>query len=227
MLASILISFREALEVALVVGIVVRYLRQSGRSHFLPFVSYGALSGVALSATLGYLLFRFGSNASGEAGEIIEATANVVSFLLIGTFLFWMKHQMSTRAITQTVDARISLYEHWGVFALILTSVLREGSETALFTFAASPAARSSVLSAIAIGVLAAVVVGLVVFNALAKIPIKLLFSITSIFLVVVAAGLASHLAEDSFVLRQIIWFLVVGGGSYLLLRERTLVAQK
>jgi high-affinity Fe2+/Pb2+ permease len=113
------------------------------------------------------------------------------------------------------------------VFALILSSVLREGSETALFTFAASPTARTTAIEAIALGAVAATVVGLIVFKALAKIPLKLLFTVTSLFLIFVAAGMASGLAEEVVVLKPVIWLAVFGTGAYLMLHSSRAVAQK
>ncbi|WP_394788340.1 FTR1 family protein, partial [Rhodoferax sp.] len=53
MLIPFLIMLREGIEAALIVGIVASYLKQSGRSAWMPVVWVGVLLAVALSLFVG------------------------------------------------------------------------------------------------------------------------------------------------------------------------------
>ena len=61
MFAAYLIMLREGIEAALIVGIVASYLRQSGRTQWLPMVWVGVGAAVAVCLVVGCVLVRANS----------------------------------------------------------------------------------------------------------------------------------------------------------------------
>ncbi|HEX5482311.1 MAG TPA: FTR1 family protein, partial [Terriglobia bacterium] len=58
MFDSLVITLREGVEAALIVGIVAGYLRKSGRAPLIRFVYWGLAAAVAASCVAGYFVGR-------------------------------------------------------------------------------------------------------------------------------------------------------------------------
>jgi len=75
---------------------------------------------------------------------------------------------------------------------LVAVAVLREGVETVIFLYAASFAGAADLGGAV-IGGLFAVILGYLLFTGAKKVRLKAFFQITSVILILFAAGLTSH----------------------------------
>ena len=80
---------------------------------------------------------------------------------------------------------------------MVFVSVLREGLEFFIFLSAASFFSKDNNLFRALLGIIAAIILGYLIFVSSKKINIKKFFSITSIILILFAAGLISHSAHE------------------------------
>ena len=93
MLASFLLSLREGIEAALIIGIVLGALRKLHRSEMAPAVWYGALSAIGVSIITGILLTAFGLSLEGAAEQIFEGVAMILAASVLTWMIFWMNRQ--------------------------------------------------------------------------------------------------------------------------------------
>jgi high-affinity iron transporter len=94
LLSSYILSLREGLEAALILGIVLGAVHQSKRLDLSASVWLGAGSAALLSLITAVLLTRLGLELKDPAEAIFEA----ITMFLAATLLTWMIFWMSQRA---------------------------------------------------------------------------------------------------------------------------------
>ena len=70
--AAYLIGLREGIEAALIISILLAYLRQLGRSDRARLVWWGTGLAVVLAAVAGWAIFAIGGRFEGRAEQIYE-----------------------------------------------------------------------------------------------------------------------------------------------------------
>src|SRR3989338_6735716 len=197
-LSSFLITSRETLEAALVVGIVLAYLTKTNNEQYKKAVYYGIFAGIVLSIFSAFLFNIFAGGFEGRAEEIFEGFTMLFAAALLTTMILWM---MKQRKIAQEIENKVAKHiakaqfnqaYAYGLFALIVVAVLSEGVETVIFFSALNYAAGISFIGA-TLGVITAIAIGYLFFASTRKINLKKFFSISSIFLILIAAGLVAH----------------------------------
>ena len=198
-LPTFVITLREGVEAALVVGIVLAYLAKAGQTRLNAWVYGGVGVGLLASVAVG-LLFTWGLNASGSANQtyapvfkpLLEGVFSVVAIAMLSWMLIWMTQQ--SRLLKKQIEGTVSLAladstAGWGVFWLIFFAVLREGFETVLFIAAKFQQGAIPIAGAIA-GIVVAVGIGVLLFQFGVKINLRLFFQAMGIFLLFIVAGL-------------------------------------
>ncbi len=194
MLSSFIITFRETLEAALVVGIVLSYLVKTKQVKYNNVVYMGIISGV-LASIMGAMLFTsMAGGFTGIAENYFEGFTMLIGAALLTTMILWMMKQRHIAVELQhKVASEIAEAHKSGLFLLVFTAVLREGVETVIFLGAASFVSAGSNLFGALAGITAAIILGYAIFIGSMRINVKKFFSITSILLVLFAAGLVAH----------------------------------
>jgi len=197
-LSSFIITSRETLEAALVIGIVMAYLTRTNNNQYKKTVYYGIFFGILLSMLSAVIFTIFAGGFSGRAEEIFEGFTMLFAAVLLTTMILWMmKQKFITREIENKVakhvtNANFNQTYAYGLFALIVVAVLREGVETVIFFSAINYASGVSFIGA-SLGVITAIAVGYLFFKSTRKINLKKFFNITSMMLILIAAGLVGH----------------------------------
>jgi high-affinity iron transporter len=196
MFENMLITFREALEAVLVVGIVLGYLRQSGRGHLRSAVWAGVAAGIGGSIAGKFIFDWVAGGFTGQAEEVVEGVTMLVGAGLLATLIVWMARQ---RNIADTVRRRVDRSADsggWlGIFLLVLVAIIREGIETVIFlqaTGAASEGANGGMIGAI-LGLVLALVMGVLMFAWAVRLPLRTFLNVSAVLLIFFAAGLVAH----------------------------------
>jgi high-affinity iron transporter len=226
---SFVIMFRETLEAALVISIVLSYLKRSGRRDYNISVYWGIAAGIILSIMGGWLFQLAVGGFSGKKEQIFEGITMLVGAALLTTMILWMMKQSSfTEVIKQKIE--ISKGKQWGIFFLIVITILREGIESVIFLSAANFVSKDQNLVGALLGLLVAVLVSYLFVIGSLRINLKKFFLVTNILLILFAAGLIAHgiheLQEAGLIptLIQHAWDInpsAVGGEGYPLFHER------
>ncbi|GAB6857250.1 iron uptake transporter permease EfeU [Microbacterium xylanilyticum] len=201
MFATFLIGLREGLEAALVVGILVAYLKRLGRKDVLPRLWAGVGAAVLLALVIGAVL-TFGAYALTFQGqEIIGGTLSIVTVAMVTWMIFWMRKAGRTMKATLQggVDRALEAGTVWALVLVGFVSVAREGVETTLLlwsmvqSFADAP---SAILGA-ALGLVVAVLAGWLLARGAVRLDLSRFFTWTGGFLVVIAAGVLAYAFSD------------------------------
>lgn len=231
MISSSIITFREALEAALIVGIILSYLIRTHQEKYNNVIYIGIVSGVVASI-LGALLFvRLAGGFKGREEKIFEGITMFFGAILLTTMIIWMMKEKHIAAeLEHRVARKIAKTQKFSLFLLVFVAILREGIETVIFLGAASfVSTKNNLIGALA-GIIAAICLGYVVYVGSIRINIKMFFNITSIFLILFAAGLVAygvHEFQEARIIPTLIehvWDInppVNLDGSYPLLHER------
>lgn len=194
MIPSLIITFRETLEAALVVGIILSYLIRTKQMEYINVVYVGIASGIVASMIGAFLFVKIAGGFTGRAEEIFEGITMLFGATLLTTMILWMmkqKHiatQLEHRVATELAKAR-----KFNLFLLVFIAVLREGIETVIFLGAASFVSSSNNLIGASAGIVAAILLGYAIFVGSMKINLRSFFNITGILLILFAAGLVAH----------------------------------
>lgn len=194
-LPTFVITLREGVEAALVVGIVLACLRKAHRTSLRVWVYLGVGVGIAVSALVGLLfgwIISWLGTASPAAEPLLEGIFSVIAIAMLSWMLIWMTQQ--ARSLKSAVESSVTSTLHqpgaaWGVFSLIFIAVLREGFETVVFILAKVQQGFFPTVGAVA-GLLVAAGIGLLLFRWGIKLNLRLFFQVMGLLLLLVVAGL-------------------------------------
>ena len=196
MVAALLITLREGLEAALIVGIVLGALRRVGRKGYSRPVWLGVAAATVASVAAGWLLNALGVAFEGRGEQIFEGIAMLLAAGVLTWMIFWMQRQGKQVQAELESDVRraVARGSEWALFSLAFVAVVREGIETVLFlsaaAFSTSPA---QTLIGGSLGLAVAVVFGWMMFAAGRRLDVRAFFRVTSVLLILFAAGLTAH----------------------------------
>lgn len=196
MIASLLLSLREGIEAALIVGVVLSTLRKINRMDVSSAVWLGAGSAVIISFIVALLLHSIGTVFEGRAEEIFEGITMVFAAGVLTWMIFWMKRQSLTikSELENDVQQVAMKGGRYALFLLAFLAVLREGVELALFLTAVSVSTEGiQILIGVTIGLSAAIFLGWSLFATTIRLNLQHFFKVTGILLILFAAGLFAH----------------------------------
>lgn len=201
MLYSLLITFREGLEAALLLGIVLSYLRRAAPGASTRPIWAGAALAGGLSLLAAILLELLALELPGRWQEAMEGVAMLLAVAVLTWMLAWMRRQSATigAELRQRVDAALERRSAVALGLLAFAAVGREGLETALFLFGGGSRAESVALywaGAVA-GLAIAAVAGLALYRGALAIPLRPFFTATSLALIVLAAGMVPNALKE------------------------------
>ena len=196
MLESFLVLFRETLEAALVVGIVLGYLTRTGNTRYRLPVWLAVGAGVAASLLVAWLFQRLAGGFEGRAEQVFEGLVMLAGAAMLTTLIVWMAGKRDAAArLQQGVQRRLAPEgsRGAGLFLLVFLAVVREGVESVIFLGAARFGTGSGSLWGALAGLAAASLLGWLLFRGAVRLRLGLFFTVTNVLLLLFAAGLVAH----------------------------------
>ena len=192
MLSTFVIGLREGLEAALIVSIIATFLRRNGVPLRGMWVGVGA--GIGLSVAVGVTL-RLVEQSLPQAGqEALETVIGLVAVVFVTAMVMWMRTHARhlKRDIEEHAAHALANGTTTALATMAFLAVLREGFETSVFLLAAvtNAASAPTALTGAVLGICAATVLGWGIYRGGVRLNLQRFFSVTSAFLIVVAAGL-------------------------------------
>ncbi|MBK7451217.1 MAG: FTR1 family protein [Anaerolineales bacterium] len=203
MLPSFLLSLREGLEAALIIGIVFGALQKIRRTDLAPALWMGTLAALGVSILTAVILTLFGMSLEETAEQIYEGITMLLAAGILTWMIFWMSKQSKTikSELEDGVNKAALTTGKRAVFGLAFLAVVREGVELALFITAAFFAGSSEnvttniilTLTGVVLGLGTAVLLGWSLLAATARLNLRRFFQVTGYLLILFAAGLVAH----------------------------------
>ncbi|TXK89555.1 iron permease, partial [Parageobacillus sp. SY1] len=192
---ALLITFREALEALLIVGIITSYLKRVNHQEYTKYVWLGA--GLAVLASFGVaILFQVVLTGFAAMGSEMYLKIGImfVSAILLTQMVFWMAEH--SRNMKKSIEGKMDQFITTGnVVGMVIHSflvVLREGVETVFFFAAITHGNIGAAMKGwgAVTGIAIAAIVSYLFFKGTMRIPLKTFFKVTGAFIVLIAAGL-------------------------------------
>ena len=206
MLAGFLLALREGIEAALIISIVLGLLRKMNRPDRSRVVWLGVGGAVVISIVVAVLLNIIGAEFEGAGEQIFEAVTMLFAAAILTWMIFWMQRQ--GRQIQKGLEAdmreALSGGQTAALFSVAFFAVLREGIELALFLTAVNFAAplvgaEAPIMGWLGgvLGLVAAGIIGWLMYESAIKLNLRRFFQYTSIILIFFAAGLVGQAVHE------------------------------
>ena len=199
MLAIAVIVFREVLEAALIVSIVMAAsVGVVGRTQW---ITGGIAVGVCGAAIVAMFASAISGAFQGAGQEILNAGVLAAAVCMLAWHNLWMaSHARQLVAEAKEIGEQVATGRRplTALAVIAGVAVLREGSEIVLFVYSVAAASNDGALAMLAgglIGLLAGSAVGVVLYQGLLRIPVHRLFAVTGWMVLLLAAGLAAQAA--------------------------------
>lgn len=214
MIAALVIVFREVLEAALIIGLVLAATR--GLAGSRRWVGFGILGGLLGAAIVAMFAGMIADALAGYGQEVFNACV----LLLAVTMLAWHNASMAVHGREMALEVhgvgdavRVGRRPLYTLAVVVGLAVLREGAETVLFLYglAASEGGFATAVSGGAMGLVIGVAVGATLYYGLLRVPTRHLFSVTTWMISLLAAGMAAQAmvflnAADVVPLGEVLW---------------------
>lgn len=211
MIPAFLITFREVIEATLIVATILGVLYKLNQTSSIKTVWRATGLAILVSVLLLAAGSMFGVKMqevySGATEDMIEGILMIVSAVFITWAVFFLHNYFTQYKIKllQKIQSSLEANQQKGLFILVFTAVFREGFEIVLFLstiyFASDPI---SIFTGFGLGIIGGLGVSLLFFNATLKMPVYYAFRVTSVLLILFAAGLLARgvheFAEAGFI---------------------------
>jgi high-affinity iron transporter len=195
MLGSAVIVFREVLEAALIISILLAATRGLPRRHW--WIGGGGVAGVLGAIVVAMFTGRIAALFAGAGQEMFNAAVLFTAVLMLAWHNIWMAaHSRHMSASLKNLSASVTAGELPLYFIAVAAglAVLREGSEVVLFLYgiAASGGGAVGMISGGLLGLAGGAAVGILLYRGLLRIPAGLLFRVTGWLILLLASGMAA-----------------------------------
>src|SRR5262249_16035284 len=188
MLQALVVTLREGVEAALIVGITLVYLVKIGRPD-LHRIAYGALVAALLASVAGAVALSYLPIAQDQLEGWIMFAAAV---LVVGMIICMARAARKLKGeIEGKVGSLAGAGSRWGLFFFVFLMVFREGLETVVILEGVSLNSTElmSFLGTL-LGVALAVVFGVMFVKGSVRIDLRRFFRVTTVILFFIAAQL-------------------------------------
>ena len=199
MLGSAIIVFREVLEAALIVAVVMGASRGAiGRGRW---VSGGIALGTIGACIVAAFAGRLSDALEGRGQELFNAAVLLAAVVMLAWHNVWMSahgRRLAEEMRRLGHDVVIGAKPLYAIFVVTALAVLREGSETVLFLYglAAGGTGQFALIGGGVLGLAAGVGLGFALYRGLLRIPLRRFFTVTGWIVLLLAAGLAASAAD-------------------------------
>ncbi len=215
MIPTFVIFLREGIEAAMIIAILLAYLKKIGQEGQFRDVYIGVLAAFGLIFAGGIAAYLLINQYSGSRVQVYFETATYLIAAAILTYMtFWMQSHARglSRELQAKSDLAVTTGGRWGLRILAFQSVGREGLETMVFTLAiifanskqsAVPLDGKLLWLGALLGLATALLLAFGIYRMGAKINMRLFFRTLGVALFIFAAGLLSDAIQN---LQELNW---------------------
>ncbi len=193
------IVFRECLEISLLLGIIIAITKPIKES--IKYIIIGCMLGLVLASLFAFFTKSLTIVLGGLGDELFKSGIMLLTALVISWTVIWMQgySKKLKKNITELSDRITSgAVSKFMLISVVSTVLLREGAEMLLYIYLFSTLKNTPVdnyITGLGIGALSGFIVGIIIYFGLIKFAGKYIFKISTVLLILIAAGLAAEAA--------------------------------
>ena len=199
MIKLAIVVFRECLEIAFLLGVVMAVTKPVKDSR--KYIILGSVAGVFFAALFAFFAKTLSESMGGLGDEMFDSCVILFTAILISWTVVWM--QGYTKKVRKDLSKLSDKITAGSVSQLMLVfvvaaAIFREGAEIILFVYSVASAGNiegNEYITGIGLGVFGGITVGALLYLGLMKYAGKYIFKISTILLTLIAAGLAAEAA--------------------------------
>jgi len=201
MISALIIVFREMLEMALVIGVLLA--ATEGVPGSRRWIGIGSLAGLGGAILFAVFMGEVESSFTGNGEFLLNAGLLMLASILIAWTVVWMnQHGREMTARMRHIGQSVVEGElpKTALAIVSMAAVMREGGEAVFFLFGAAqsiPDDGFNILLGGSLGVLFGALVGYIIYKGLVHIPLKHVFGVIGWVLILLAAGMASQSIQN------------------------------
>ncbi len=195
LVAGGVIGFREALEAALIIGILIALLQRTKRQVMVRWVWGGVVIAIVASVATWQAFFIVTGEFSKYNEELFEGLLYLIAAVLITSVVLHIFGHDTRSMIERKAEEAIAHREAFGMGLLAFVSVWREGVETVIFLGAGTQ--TGDAITGALVGIALACGIGWLIFSSTRKIDLRLLFDGSTVLLILFAAYLVSKAVHE------------------------------
>lgn len=196
MISVFIITLREGVEIAVVLAVILAYIKQLGQAKesVKVWLGAGAAALISVLSAIG-IFFILGTTEVEGFQAVLEGTLKIVAVMMLTWMTIWMKQQGGSvgRELKRQIQVALSYGSVWTLASLAFISVIREGIETVLFIVGSTQGSSTLITvygSILGFGISA--ILGCIIYRGAHRLPLKTFFSTMSVLIIIMAAGLLS-----------------------------------
>jgi high-affinity iron transporter len=195
MIGQYLITFREVLEAALIISIILAYLTKTDKRYLSKYVWFGLIFAVLASMFIALIVSSIYGGLSDESMKLFEGVAALIAVTVLTSMILWMA--LKGRYIKDEIQKKVkTTVEKGTIFGLVGFSfivVFREGFETVLFLIPFGVSDVTGTLVGVILGIITALTISILIFLFGLKMDLGRFFFFSSLILVLLAGGLLGY----------------------------------
>ncbi len=195
-----LVVFRECLEIALLLGVILAVTKQLEKSRI--YIIAGVMLGTVSAALFAFFTRTISISFSGMGDEIFNSGVILLTVVLIGWTIVWMQgYGIKIKRHLNDLSVKISSGDSSYIMLILIVAatILREGMEIILLVYSISSVEvidANSYLLGLIIGMVSGLTLGIVIYLGFIKLANQqYIFRISSILLMLIASGFAAEAA--------------------------------
>jgi len=195
MIGPLLLTFREGLEAAMIIAIILAYLNKTQRGYLVHYVWYGVAFSVLLALILGVSSWLLYGAIPKSVQVLFEGGAALLAVVVLTTMIFWMatKGRQIQIEIEQRVQAIATRGAVFGLVSFSFLVVFREGLETVVFLMPFLVSNAVTTLIGAVLGIGSALILSFAIFSFGMRINLSKFFYYSSLMLILLAGGLFGY----------------------------------
>jgi len=206
-MAIFIVTFRETLEAAIIIGLIFSMLKTFGaQEKSKTYIFLGIVAWIVMSFFFAAGFQYFFGWFEWTVEKVYEWVLMILACAMITQFLVWTNANFKNiwKKLKKSIEHIITIKQLWMLSILVFASVVREWVETVIFLNALNFSFAWADIWLALLGIVGAVIVSYILFFSIQKINISKVLRATNAIFILVAGWLLAH----GIVEFQWAWFL-------------------